>query len=140
MNFEERKMLKRILEVRDQAINTTIYIVDMNGHRNKICDSIGYGFPYPTQFTKPSQNPKTVVLSRAEPNGLFSPPTSEGTGSVVSIRSAGICRSLRRTLCDRQPVSAARKLARPHTCVMTERASHALGQPSTRARASSPGT
>src|SRR3984957_3834877 len=79
VNFEERKMLKRILEVRDQAINTTIYIVDMNGHRNKICDSIGYGFPYPTQFTKPSQNPKTVVLSRAEPNGLFSPPTSEGT-------------------------------------------------------------
>jgi hypothetical protein len=80
VNFEERKMLKRILEIRDQAINTTTYIVDMNGHPHKICDSIGYGFPYSTQFTNPEQNPlKTVVLSQAEPNGLFPPPTSEGT-------------------------------------------------------------
>jgi hypothetical protein len=79
VNFEERKMLKRILEIRDQAINTTTYIVDMNGHPHKICDSIGYGFPYSTQFTNPEQNPlKTVVLSQAEPNGLFSSPTSEG--------------------------------------------------------------
>ena len=80
VNFAERKMLKRILEVRDQALNTTTYIVDMNGHPHKICDSIGYGFPYSTQFTNPSQNPvKNVVLSQAEPNGLFSSPTSEGT-------------------------------------------------------------
>jgi hypothetical protein len=80
VNFAERKMLKRILEIRDQAINTTTYIVDMNGHPHKICDSIGYGFPYSTQFTNPSQNPlKDVVISQAEPNGLFSSPTSEGT-------------------------------------------------------------
>ena len=80
VNFAERKMLKRILEIRDQAINTTTYIVDMNGHPHKICDSIGYGFPLSTQFTNPSQNPReTVVLSQAEPNGLFSSPTSEGT-------------------------------------------------------------
>jgi hypothetical protein len=80
VNFEERKMLKRILGIRDQAINTTTYIVDMNGHLHKICDGIGYGFPLSTQFTNPAQNPlKTVVLSQAEPNGLFSSPTSEGT-------------------------------------------------------------
>jgi hypothetical protein len=80
VNFAERKMLKRILEIRDQAINTTTYIVDMNGHPHKICDSVGYGFPYSTQFTNPSQNPsKDVVISQAEPNGLFSSPTSEGT-------------------------------------------------------------
>ena len=80
VNFTERKMLKRILEIRDQAINTTTYIVDMNGHPHKICDSVGYGFPYSTQFTNPSQNPsKDVVISQAEPNGLFSSPTSEGT-------------------------------------------------------------
>jgi hypothetical protein len=80
VNFEERKMLKRILEIRDQAISTTTYIIDMNGHPHKICDSIGYGFPYSTQFTNPSQNPiKNVVLSQAEPNGLFSPQASEGT-------------------------------------------------------------
>jgi hypothetical protein len=79
-NFEERKMMKRILEMRDQVTNTTTYIVDMNGHPHKICDSIGYGFPLSTQFTNPSQNPRTtVVLSQAEPNGLFSSPTSEGT-------------------------------------------------------------
>ena len=80
VNFSERKMLKRIFEVRDQGISTTTYIVDMNGHPHKICDSIGYGFPYSTQFTNPEQNPqKNVVLSQAEPNGLFSSPTSEGT-------------------------------------------------------------
>jgi hypothetical protein len=80
VNFEERKMLKRILEIRDQVINTTTYIVDMNGHPHKICDSIGYGFPLSTQFTNPAQNPHaTVVISQAEPNGLFSSPTSEGT-------------------------------------------------------------
>ncbi len=50
-------MLKRILEIRDQVINTTTYIVDMNSHPHKICDSIGYGFPLSTQFTNPSQNP-----------------------------------------------------------------------------------
>ena len=62
------------------VINTTAYIVDMNGHPHKICDSIGYGFPFSTQFTNPAQNPrKTVVLAQAEPNGLFSSPTSEGT-------------------------------------------------------------
>ena len=80
VNFEERKMLKRILEIRDQVINTTTYIVDMNSHPHKICDSIGYGFPLSTQFTNPAQNPRaTVVISQAEPNGLFSSPTSEGT-------------------------------------------------------------
>src|ERR1700722_17704182 len=80
VNFEERKMLKRILEIRDQGLNTTTYNVDMNGHPHKICDSIGYGFPLSTQFTNPAQNPRTtVVLSQAEPNGLFSSPTSEGT-------------------------------------------------------------
>jgi hypothetical protein len=80
VNFEERKMLKRILEIRDQVINTTTYIVDTNGHPHKICDSIGYGFPYSTQFTNPSQNPaKNVVIAQAEPNGLFSPQESEGT-------------------------------------------------------------
>jgi hypothetical protein len=80
VNFEERKMLKRILEIRDHVINTTTYIVDMNGHPHKICDSIGYGFPLSTQFTNPAQNPRaTVVISQAEPNGLFSSPTSEGT-------------------------------------------------------------
>ena len=73
-------MLKRILEIRDQVINTTTYIVDMNGHPHKICDSIGYGFPLSIQFTNPAQNPRaTVVISQAEPNGLFTSPTSEGT-------------------------------------------------------------
>ena len=58
----------------------TLFIVDMNGHPHKICDSIGYGFPLSTQFTNPAQNPHaTVVISQAEPNGLFSSPTSEGT-------------------------------------------------------------
>src|SRR6516162_4851880 len=62
VNFTERKMMKRIFEIRDQVINTTTYIVDMNGHPHKICDSIGYGFPLSTRFTNPSQNPRTTVV------------------------------------------------------------------------------
>ncbi len=80
VNFQERKMLKHILETRDRAVATTTYVVDLNGHPRKICGSVGYGLSYSTQLTNPSQNPsRTVVLSQAEPNGLFSPPGTEGT-------------------------------------------------------------
>jgi len=79
-NFAERRLLKQILELRDQNVTTTTYIVDLNGRTHKLCDSVGYGLPYATQYTNP-ENPSdnNHGLPQADPNGLFSPASAEGT-------------------------------------------------------------
>jgi hypothetical protein len=87
-NFRERKMLKDILEMRDQSgLATYTYLVgDDDAKLVFLCNSIGYGLPYATQFT----NPEKLILHRgdyggnitmpqADPNGLFSPASAEGT-------------------------------------------------------------
>jgi hypothetical protein len=82
-NFQERRMLKSILEARDQVTPTTVYMVGSNGHLLKICDAIGYGIPSGTQFTNPAQFWQPgVALPQAEPNALFNPPMAEGTWIV----------------------------------------------------------
>lgn len=85
-NFRERKMLKDIIELRDQEGLTTYTYVwsDMQGKKIFLCDSIGYGIPYATQFTNPMKMEYNVskgvyVLPQADPNGLFSPAAAEGT-------------------------------------------------------------
>ena len=83
VNFQEKRMLKMILELRDTEIKTTTYIVDMNGKLHKLCPSIGFGFPYSTQYTNPSRiagyGEGRFPMPQADPNGLFSPPAADGT-------------------------------------------------------------
>jgi hypothetical protein len=86
VNFQEKRTLKDIYELRDKAIMTYTYITDMNGHLHKICDSIGYGISGATQFTSPQQDayyttvsPVHMAMPQADPNGLFSPASDEGT-------------------------------------------------------------
>ena len=83
VNFQEKRMLKDIYELRDKAVVTYTYIVDMNGHLHKICDSIGYGISGATQYTNPQRSEGAgknfAVLPQADPNGLFSPSNDEGT-------------------------------------------------------------
>jgi hypothetical protein len=86
VNFAEKRMMKDIIELRDQMKPTYTYIVDMNGRPHKICDSLGYGLPYATQYTNPQQDTyyttssaQHVVLANADPNGLYSPASAEGT-------------------------------------------------------------
>jgi hypothetical protein len=87
INFAEKRMMKDILELRDQNVATTTYIVDMNGNLHKICDSVGYGLPYATQYTAPQrvargfETPEhgNITLPQADPNGLYSPASAEGT-------------------------------------------------------------
>jgi len=85
-NFRERKLLKMILELRDEA-NLTTYTYLFNTMAGKVgeklCDSIGYPIPYATEYTNP-QKPispwqGTVTIPQADPNGLFSPTSAEGT-------------------------------------------------------------
>ncbi len=78
--FAEKKTLKMILELRDKQTPTYTYIVTMNGDLKKICDSVGYGIPYATQYTNPQRyRANGVTLPQADPNGLFSPASADGT-------------------------------------------------------------
>jgi len=83
VNFAEKRMMKDILELRDQNVATTTYLVGMNNQLTKVCDSIGYGLPYATQYTNP-QKPVyevhgNITLPQADPNGLYSPAGADGT-------------------------------------------------------------
>jgi hypothetical protein len=79
-NFAEMRMMKQVLEKRDQNHATYTYIVDMNGQYHLVCKSVGYGLPYATQFTNPQRvTAGGRVLPQADPNGLFSPASADGT-------------------------------------------------------------
>lgn len=86
-NFRERKILKEILEMRDQSnlVTYTYLVAAQTGQLVFFCDSIGYGFPAATQYTSPQKLAAQgaqygyLVLPQADPNGLFSPASAEGT-------------------------------------------------------------
>jgi hypothetical protein len=88
-NFRERRLLKDILELRDQADLTTYTYVqsEMTGKLVFFCDSIGYAIPYATQYTNPqkvedfggSNRYAFLAVPQADPNGLFSPASAEGS-------------------------------------------------------------
>ncbi|MDD5159662.1 MAG: hypothetical protein PHI47_06390 [Sulfuricurvum sp.] len=86
INFTEKKNMKMILEMRDNAgLRTYTYMRDMNGNLHQLCDSIGYPIPYSTQYTNPQQIAMkssaygNAVLPQADPNGLYSPESAEGS-------------------------------------------------------------
>ena len=86
-NFRERRLLKDILELRDQTglVTYTYLWNEMNGRKVFLCNSVGYGIPYATQFTSPQKsewlgtNRGYAIMPQADPNGLFSPAAAEGT-------------------------------------------------------------
>lgn len=85
-NFREKKLLKDILELRDQSglITYTYIFSEQTGKIRHFCDSIGYGIPYSAQFSNPEKIVKDSqygfgTLPQAEPNGMFTPPSAEGT-------------------------------------------------------------
>ena len=83
-NFAEKRMMKDIMELRDQNVATTTYLVGMNNQLTKVCNSVGYGLPYATQYTNPQRvaydsGHGSVTLPQADPNGLYSPASADGT-------------------------------------------------------------
>ena len=76
INFAEKALYKLIYELRDKNIPTYTYTQDMNGKLHKLCNSFGYPIPYATQYTSPVNN---VGRPQADPNGLFSPSSADGT-------------------------------------------------------------
>jgi hypothetical protein len=83
--FREKRMLKRLYEDRDNPnLATYTYITDLNGHFHLVCQSLGYGIPYATQYSSPHKPywPATNTIAmadQAEPNGLYPPAAAEGT-------------------------------------------------------------
>jgi hypothetical protein len=83
-NFRELRMVNKILEDRDKTTITFTYIFnEYKGCFVYIGPSIAYPVPYATQRTSPQKVQKTsvdrFVMPQADPNGLFSPASAEGT-------------------------------------------------------------
>ena len=79
INFQERKLMKQILELRDQE-NLLCYAYlksEYTGRLIYIGKCIGYGLPYSVQYTNPERmdgfNSAPYTLPQADPNGLFMP-------------------------------------------------------------------
>ena len=94
--FAEKRMLKDILELRDQMHPTYTYLAgEQTGViGEKICDSLGYGISAATQFTNPQRATNygdggggrgVLSLPQADPNGLFSPASAEGTWVMCKV-------------------------------------------------------
>lgn len=86
VNFTEKKLLKQIIELRDNPkLSTFTFYTDLQGNLHLLCKSVGYGIPYAAQFTNPQRVEsrttvhESVVLPQADPNGLFTPTSAEGT-------------------------------------------------------------
>lgn len=83
-NWQEKRILKNIFELRDQQIKTITYTQDWQAKLHKLCDSVGYGIPYATEYTNPQMVAYDsargyAILPQADPNGLYSPASAEGT-------------------------------------------------------------
>lgn len=94
-NYREKRILKDIIELRDQeGLVTYTYLENLTptvvpghtalgGKLTYFGETIGYGIPCATQYTNPQKtewsHANIVVLPQADPNGLFSPASAEGT-------------------------------------------------------------
>lgn len=87
-DFSEKRFMKDLYELRDKPIPTHAYISnEMQGCLIYLGNAVGYGLPYGTQYTAPTKLRETRIGSgyfhdqvpQAEPNGLFMPPSAEGT-------------------------------------------------------------
>lgn len=94
-NWREKRLLKMIYELRDQdGLRTYTYVVaQQTGARVFLCDSIGFpindaiGFSSPEKMSSYNGNPYT--LTQAEPNGLFTPDTSNSYWVMCLDTAAG---------------------------------------------------
>lgn len=97
--FFEKRQLKLIQELRDNPdfVTYTYVMVPGTGKRRKVCPnpegkSIGFGIPYSTQFTSPEKIVERlgtpVTVPQADPNGLYTPPSSDATW-VICVHPEG---------------------------------------------------
>ena len=94
-NFQEKKLLKSIYEMRDneKLICYAYLFNEFQGKLVYIGKCLGYGIPYSTQYSNPEKwtqgsSTNSHLLPQSEPNGLFMPSSSAGTW-VMLIDEAG---------------------------------------------------
>ena len=82
----ERHLAIEIYKARQRQVPTTSLVQsDFTGKVMWQCDSIGFPLPYATQLTNPQQalnfgtNVGVTSVGQAEPNGLYSPASADGT-------------------------------------------------------------
>jgi len=89
-NAREKRMAADIISLRDQeGLTTYTYLhSEMTGKLVFFGESVGYGLPAATQFSNPQKYERVNVsgggygyqtLPQADPNGLFSPASADGT-------------------------------------------------------------
>jgi hypothetical protein len=84
-NFQEKKMVKMLYELRDNPnlINYAYLWSEVSGKYIFFGKCVGYGIPYSTQYSNPEKQVDGyngyITLPQAEPNGLFMPASSDGT-------------------------------------------------------------
>ena len=87
-NFAEKKLLKTVLELRDnpKTINYAYLFAENSGKLIPLGRCYGYGIPYATQYTSPQKDiyygtssSIHLAMPQADPNGLFSPASADGT-------------------------------------------------------------
>ncbi|MHC1758289.1 MAG: hypothetical protein AB9917_02025 [Negativicutes bacterium] len=84
-NFREKRLLKDIIELRDQSglVTYTYIVAEMTGKLIFVGETLGYGIPAATQYTNPmklvSDHSQATAIPQADPNGLYSPSSAEGT-------------------------------------------------------------
>lgn len=87
-NFQEKRFLKQIYEMRDQQVSTYTYIIDMNGKSHFVCNSIGFGINASVQYSNPERIASSITsksfgtVQQPEPNGLF-PPSGQSATYVL---------------------------------------------------------
>jgi hypothetical protein len=92
----ERQLMHDILEMRDSAnlVTYSYTYAENSGTFHYIGETIGFPIPYATQFTNPQKYERVSVsgggygyqtLPQADPNGLFSPASADGTWIVQKI-------------------------------------------------------
>lgn len=85
-NFQERKLMKQILELRDKEnLVCYAYLTSLEGKLVYFGKCIGFGLPYSVQYTNPQRIDTNYygatgarqlcsnVISQPDPNGLFMP-------------------------------------------------------------------
>jgi hypothetical protein len=96
-NYQEKKLLKDIYELRDQT-NLVMYAYIFAQNSGKLIfigKCIGYGIPYATQYSNPEKVDENQdeyfrgLIPQAEPNGLFMPAETHATWLML-IDSQGI--------------------------------------------------
>lgn len=79
VNFQERKLMKMIMELRDKEnLVTYAYITTWDGKLVYIGQCVGFGLPYSVQFTNPEKlawpaHHNSATTPQPDPNGLFMP-------------------------------------------------------------------